>query len=84
MLKINILVYIDNNLFKTTMLIFIKSNIKKNIFRYTLYDIINMIVFIHFRHDLVDVTRQGLQLTMDILYPKIVQAFKNKNLTAFG
>ncbi|KAG8193238.1 hypothetical protein JTE90_005585 [Oedothorax gibbosus] len=34
-----------------------------------------------YKHDLVDVTRQSLQLTMDVLYPKVVDAFKKRNLT---
>ncbi|KAF8790491.1 Alpha-N-acetylglucosaminidase like protein [Argiope bruennichi] len=36
-----------------------------------------------YKHDLVDITRQGLQLTMDIMYPKVVQSFRKRNLTAF-
>ncbi|GFS92272.1 alpha-N-acetylglucosaminidase [Trichonephila clavipes] len=35
-----------------------------------------------FRHDLVDLTRQSVQLTMDVMYPKVVDAFKTRNLTA--
>ncbi|XP_054708484.1 alpha-N-acetylglucosaminidase-like [Uloborus diversus] len=33
-----------------------------------------------FRHDLVDVTRQSMQLVMDFLYSKYVQAFRQKNI----
>ncbi|GFT66398.1 alpha-N-acetylglucosaminidase [Nephila pilipes] len=35
-----------------------------------------------FRHDLVDLTRQSLQLVMDVMYPTVVDAFKKRNLTA--
>ncbi|CAL1272694.1 unnamed protein product [Larinioides sclopetarius] len=34
-----------------------------------------------YKHDLVDITRQGLQLTMDAMYPKVVQAFRRRNVT---
>ncbi|GIY47026.1 alpha-N-acetylglucosaminidase [Caerostris extrusa] len=37
-----------------------------------------------FRHDLVDLTRQILQLSMDIMYPDVVKAFRSRNITALN
>lgn len=36
-----------------------------------------------YRHDVVDVTRQALQLIADDIYVTILDCYKKKNLTAF-
>lgn len=36
-----------------------------------------------YRHDVVDITRQALQLIADDLYTVILDSYKKKNITAF-
>lgn len=36
-----------------------------------------------YRHDVVDITRQALQLRGDDLYTIILDSYKKKNITAF-
>lgn len=36
-----------------------------------------------YRHDVVDITRQALQLMADNLYMVILDSYKEKNITAF-
>jgi len=36
-----------------------------------------------YRHDVVDITRQALQLMGDDLYTIILDSYKKKNITAF-
>ena len=36
-----------------------------------------------YNYDVVDLTRQVLQLTADIIYPRIIDAFTKDNITQF-
>lgn len=37
-----------------------------------------------YQYDLVDVTRQALQAIGDEVYPKLIDAFEQKNILEFG
>lgn len=36
-----------------------------------------------YRHDVVDITRQALQIMADDIYVKIIDSYKKRNITAF-
>lgn len=51
-----------------------------NLFLEARYDSRNSTLY---RHDVVDVTRQALQLMADDIYMNVLDSYKKKNITAF-